>query len=134
MGFWPGGDRDGNPFVKTDTTLKVAESLRTALLRCYYFDVRRLKSRLTFKEVDLIIAEWEEKLYQELFTPDPAKLLSIMAEMLKSMLKIREVLIYQNNGLFLSIGWIISSVKCAYSGSILPHLIYVRKVLFMKKF
>ncbi len=70
MGFWPGGDRDGNPFVKTETTLKVAESLRAALLRCYYFDVRRLKSSLTFKEVDLIIADWEEKLYQELFNPD----------------------------------------------------------------
>ncbi len=101
MGFWPGGDRDGNPFVKTDTTLKVAESLRNALLRCYYFDVRRLKRRLTFKEVDLIIAEWEEKLYKELFTPDPDTPFDY-AEMLKAMLKIREVLIYQNNGLFLS--------------------------------
>jgi phosphoenolpyruvate carboxylase len=102
MGFWPGGDRDGNPFVKTDTTIKVAESLRAALLRCYYFDVRRLKRRLTFKEVDLIIAEWEEKLYQELFTPDPAKPFHYL-DMLKAMLKIREVLIYQNNGLFLNL-------------------------------
>ena len=102
MGFWPGGDRDGNPFVKSDTTVKVAESLRTALLRCYYFDVRRLKRRLTFKEVDLIIADWEEKLYQELFTPDDAKPFHF-ADMLKSMLKIREVLIYQNNGLFLNL-------------------------------
>ncbi|HXB28356.1 MAG TPA: phosphoenolpyruvate carboxylase [Puia sp.] len=101
MGFWPGGDRDGNPFVKTDTTLKVAESLRAALLRCYYFDVRRLKRRLTFKEVDLIIAEWEEKLYQELFTPDPSRPFHF-SDMLKAMLKIREVLIYQNNGLFLT--------------------------------
>jgi phosphoenolpyruvate carboxylase len=102
MGFWPGGDRDGNPFVKTDTTLKVAESLRTALLRCYYFDVRRLKRRLTFKEVDLIIADWEEKLYQELFTPDPSRPFHF-TDMLKAMLKIREVLIYQNNGLFLTL-------------------------------
>jgi phosphoenolpyruvate carboxylase len=102
MGFWPGGDRDGNPFVKSDTTIKVAETLRHSLLRCYYFDVRRLKRRLTFKEVDLIIADWEEKLYQELFTPDAAKSFQF-ADMLKSMLKIREVLIYQNNGLFLNL-------------------------------
>ncbi len=101
MGFWPGGDRDGNPFVKTETTIRVAESLRTALLRCYYFDVRRLKRRLTFKEVDVIIANWEERLYQELFTPDPSKPLDY-SDMLKSMLKIREVLIFQNNGLFLT--------------------------------
>ncbi len=102
MGFWPGGDRDGNPFVKSDTTIKVAETLRHSLLRCYYFDVRRLKRRLTFKEVDLIIADWEEKLYQELFTPEASKSFQI-ADMLKSMLKIREVLIYQNNGLFLNL-------------------------------
>src|SRR5690606_37468100 len=27
MGFWPGGDRDGNPFVNYEITLQVAESL-----------------------------------------------------------------------------------------------------------
>jgi phosphoenolpyruvate carboxylase len=102
MGFWPGGDRDGNPYVKTETTVKVAETLRAALLRCYYFDVRRLKRRLTFKEVDLIIAEWEENLYRELFTPDLAKPF-YLGEMLKSMLKIRDILIFQNNGLFLNL-------------------------------
>ena len=83
MGFWPGGDRDGNPFVKSDTTVKVAETLRHALLRCYYFDVRRLKRRLTFKEVDLIIAEWEEKLYQELFDTGSGQYPSISRKCLK---------------------------------------------------
>ena len=100
MGFWPGGDRDGNPFVKTDTTLKVAESLRGTILRCYYFDVRRLKRRLTFKEVDLIIVDLEEQLYQELFNPKPEAPLKIQG-MLTAMGRIREILIYQNNGLFL---------------------------------
>jgi phosphoenolpyruvate carboxylase len=102
MGFWPGGDRDGNPFVKSDTTVKVAETLRLALLRCYYFDVRRLKRRLTFKEVDQIIVNWEERLYQELFNPNPAEPFHIV-EMLKSMEKIREILIFQNNSLFLDL-------------------------------
>lgn len=100
MGFWPGGDRDGNPFVKTATTLKVAESLRGTILRCYYLDVRRLKRRLTFKEVDFIIADLEEQLYQELFNPNPKAPLKTEG-MLSAMNRIREILIYQNNGLFL---------------------------------
>ena len=100
MGFWPGGDRDGNPFVNTATTLKVADSLRGTILRCYYLDVRRLKRRLTFKEVDAIIAELEEQLYEELFHPDPNAPLDL-GGMLNSMGRIREILIYQNNGLFL---------------------------------
>ena len=29
LGFWPGGDRDGNPYVNAETTLKVAEALRS---------------------------------------------------------------------------------------------------------
>jgi phosphoenolpyruvate carboxylase len=102
MGFWPGGDRDGNPFVNTSTTLKVAESLRSTILRCYYLDVRRLKRRLTFKEVDGIIAELEEQLYQELFNPNPKTPLTIEG-MLNAMGRIREILIYQNNGLFLNL-------------------------------
>src|SRR5665213_2474645 len=76
------------------------DQLREAILRCNYFDVRRLKRRLTFKEVDLIIADLEEQLYQELFNPKPEAPLKIKG-MLAAMGRIREILIYQNNGLFL---------------------------------
>ncbi|MGB4958751.1 MAG: phosphoenolpyruvate carboxylase, partial [Saprospiraceae bacterium] len=67
MGFWPGGDRDGNPFVKADTTWRVTTSLHIALLKCYYRDVRKLRRRLTFRGVDEIIIKLESKLYEQAF-------------------------------------------------------------------
>ena len=60
MGFWPGGDRDGNPFVTAETTLQVSEALRGAILKCYYLEVRKLKRRLTFEGVDVLLAEVEK--------------------------------------------------------------------------
>jgi phosphoenolpyruvate carboxylase len=67
LGFWPGGDRDGNPFVTTEITMKVAERLRTSILKCYYVDVRKLRRKLTFTGVDSIILELENKLYRSVF-------------------------------------------------------------------
>jgi len=99
MGFWPGGDRDGNPFVKADTTLKVAESLRGAIIKCYYLDVRRLKRRLTFKGVDTIIADLEQKLYNNIFIPEQ-KMELHKQEILDPLIQIREIIIYQHNSLF----------------------------------
>lgn len=51
LGFWPGGDRDGNPFVVAETTLQVAKKLRKTILRLYHEDLKQLKRKLTFDVV-----------------------------------------------------------------------------------
>ena len=48
MGFWPGADSDGNPFVTTEITLKVAETLRFGILRSYHKNARWLKAQAYF--------------------------------------------------------------------------------------
>jgi len=100
MGFWPGGDRDGNPFVTSDTTLKVADALRGGIIKCYYLDVRRLKRRLTFKGVEEKIADLEKKLYVNLFVPGGQTNIT-QKEILDTLSQARVTLIEQHNGLFL---------------------------------
>lgn len=100
MGFWPGGDRDGNPNVDAATTLNVAEALRNSIIKCYYSDVRRLKRRLTFKGVDVIINELEKTLYDNIFIPEHTSELS-KKYLLDALLEIRQILIYEHNGMFL---------------------------------
>lgn len=51
LGFWPGGDRDGNPFVTAETTLQVAALLKQRLLDLYIEEIQYLQRRLTFKGV-----------------------------------------------------------------------------------
>lgn len=100
MGFWPGGDRDGNPFVTTDTTLQVADALRGSILKCYYMEVRRLKRRLTFAGIDTLLTELENKLYANVFIPGIKTTLT-KEEILQTLEEIRQIIILQHNGLFL---------------------------------
>jgi len=101
MGFWPGGDRDGNPFVTTETTLQVADALRSSIIKCYYLDVRRLKRRLTFDGVDVSLSELEKKLYNNIFIPGNRTALT-KNEILQTLNEICNTLIRQHNGLFIS--------------------------------
>jgi phosphoenolpyruvate carboxylase len=100
LGFWPGGDRDGNPFVTADITLEVANALRSAIVRCYYRDILHLKRRLTFEGVEQPLIALEKKLYQYVFVPDQSNKLT-KEEILLVLRQIREVILYQHNGLFM---------------------------------
>ena len=100
MGFWPGGDRDGNPFVNTEITMKVADALRGGIIKCYYLEIRKLRRRLTFKIVDVLLADLENQLYNNIFIPGNRTRLT-KEDILDVLKKIREALIYRHNGLFL---------------------------------
>ncbi len=100
MGFWPGGDRDGNPFVNVETTLQVAEALRGSIIKCYYLDVRRIRRRLTFEGVETVLAELEKKLYNNIFIPGHRTDLT-RQEILDSLYLVKNTLIHKHNSLFL---------------------------------
>ena len=102
MGFWPGGDRDGNPFVTSDITLKVADALRGSIIKCYYLDIRKLRRRLTFEGVETMLQDLEKKLYNNLFIPGYKGELT-QNEVLETLLQIRELIVFNHNGLFLNL-------------------------------
>ena len=104
IGFWPGGDRDGNPFVTHEITVKVAQNLQQTLMKCYYRDIRFLKRRLTFKGLDHIIARAERKIYPMAFGGGfGGEIYSHPDELLNDLFEVREVLIRDHKGLFLNL-------------------------------
>lgn len=98
MGFWPGADRDGNPFVTTEITLKVAETLRFGILRSYHKNVRWLKRRLTFKGTQELITLLERRLYDNLYNNTAEQ---ITQEEIESILEQIIVGLQANNNLFI---------------------------------
>jgi len=101
IGFWPGGDRDGNPFVTSEITLKVAARLQESILKCYYRDVRILRRRLTFKGVDKIMLDIERKIYNWVF--GTTKGYNQVEEFIHDLVSARKLLVSDHGGLFLDL-------------------------------
>lgn len=101
IGFWPGGDRDGNPFVKPDTTLKVAKKLKKAILKKYYTDIRYLRRKLTFRGVEERIVKLENILYDYSINLKSKKAIT-SKELIQELLSIRDLIIEEHQSLYVN--------------------------------
>lgn len=101
VGFWPGGDRDGNPFVTAETTHQVARHLHSRIIRNYFNEIRELKRRLTFPGVDEIISKIEQRLILNLQEKPAAY--RYASELYNDLNAARKSLIDDHDGLFVEL-------------------------------
>ena len=98
LGFWPGGDRDGNPFVTAEITQKVAAELHFSILKSYYEHLKNVRRRLSFRGVSEILEKLSHHLYDAIFKEDQ----SIHSdEILKYLNEAKKIIVEKHNGLFL---------------------------------
>ncbi|PHS51670.1 MAG: phosphoenolpyruvate carboxylase [Lutibacter sp.] len=101
LGFWPGGDRDGNPFVTTEITLNVAKRLKQMILKNYYQDIRLLKKRLTFNGVEQTINNLENLLFDNSVNTELNTMIPL-DEFLGELNQIKDILISDYQSLYLA--------------------------------
>jgi len=99
IGFWPGGDRDGNPFVTPEITLSVAERLHSTVIKNYYRDARRLRRKLTFVGVEERIVALETELWKIITNKESNLTVEHFASEMKV---IKDLLINNHQSLYVS--------------------------------
>jgi len=99
LGFWPGGDRDGNPFVTAEITKRVSEELRSAILKAYYNNLKSVRRRLSFRGVSDVLTKLSNELYSAIFRSE--KITS--EEIIGRLEEAEKILVEQHNSLFLDL-------------------------------
>jgi phosphoenolpyruvate carboxylase len=90
----------GNPFVTTEITLETANKLRSDIIKNYYRDIRKLRRRLTFKNIESIIIDLESRLYSSITEFNDKPKISLK-DLKKQLYRVREILISEHKSLFL---------------------------------
>ncbi|MFC7345537.1 phosphoenolpyruvate carboxylase [Chryseobacterium zhengzhouense] len=99
LGFWPGGDRDGNPFVTAEVTKRVAEELHSAILKAYYNHLKSVRRRLSFRGVSDVLTKLSNELYAAIFRNE-----KMTADQIVNRIEEAEkILTEQHNSLFIEV-------------------------------
>ncbi|MGE5943659.1 MAG: phosphoenolpyruvate carboxylase [Flavobacteriales bacterium] len=101
IGFWPGGDRDGNPFVKPKTTIKVAKHLKQSILSSYHKDLKLLSRKLTFRNVRERVNKLEETIYNYSIDLNYKDAITL-SELKKELIEIRDIVVNDHQSLYLA--------------------------------
>lgn len=118
LGFWPGGDRDGNPYISADVTLAVAKLLKTKILKLYHRDLRLLSRRLTFKGIIEPLSKIKRKIEEtylaaELGQIKKTEIYQTAEQFLDDLQQLKKILIEEHQGLFLDhLDKMITKVTC----------------------
>ncbi len=99
LGFWPCGDRDGNPYVTHDTTMSAIDELRMTLMKCYYKDLKAISSKLTFQAVEPLLEKLTKQVYKAMFQKD---IIIDPDQMIVDLEKAKQLLIDKYESLYLS--------------------------------